>query len=106
MEGGQRERQRAMNDIEKFFYDSMAEFGGPLALEPGFFGMGEVSRSSIGHVVGMHPTREDEVVYVPYDVVSGNTHQFTPSFVKECFEASKGGKNALLDYLYDIHPIL
>jgi hypothetical protein len=96
-----------MNDIEKFFYDSMIEYFGPEAIKPGFCGMGELEPSHfyISCAPRPHPTREDEDVYCFY-YCSGTTHQFTPSFVKECFEASKDGKNALVDYLNDLSPLM
>jgi hypothetical protein len=93
-----------MNDIEKFFYDTMVEKYGPKAIEPGFCGMGDLDMEYLDSK-SMHPTRKDEAVYC-HCGVSCNIHQFTSSFVKECFEASKDGKNALEDFLYIIHPIL
>jgi hypothetical protein len=96
-----------MNDIEKFFYDSMIEHFGQKALKPGFCGMREPEPSHFYAGCAPRTHLTDEVVYCFYiDPDLGNTHQFTPSFVKECFEASKGGKNVLLDYLNDLTPLM
>jgi len=51
----------------------------------------------------MHPTREGEVVgCFHFDW----TYDFTPAFVKECFEASKDGGNPLIDVINNNLPQL
>ena len=49
----------------------------------------------------MHPTRDDEVVGQRTGVW---TFEFTPAFVQECFEASKSGRNLLVDTMNNHIP--
>jgi hypothetical protein len=87
-----------VNDLEEFLKATTDgyKYNGP----PDPIKMGELPTWDDGSLRGqplMHPARKGEVVgcYTWRDYV------FTPGFVKECFEASKNGENALVAYIND-----
>jgi hypothetical protein len=87
-----------MSELEQFLNATMhpCKYYGP----PDPILMGELPTYEDGRLAGhplTHPTREGEIV----GCYTWAEYVFTPGFVKECFEASKDGENALVAYIND-----
>ncbi|MDR2561907.1 MAG: cell division protein FtsL [Holophagales bacterium] len=90
-------------EVREFFNVAVNEYGGHLEKHFGEHFEPEIGRVGKNDFGMTHPEREDEVVIS--EEIEGKWI-FSPSFVKECFEASKlSGENELLNYLYECFAI-
>jgi len=82
-----------MNDVEIYFQATMGDHLASVSR------MGALSKRGTKYL--KHPTRKGEQVgwYGASGECGYFVWEFTPSFVKECLEASKNGRNALSDYI-------